>query len=515
MSTKRTISDFALDPGSTKRLLNFQKSLSHSRHDRNWDKDMVDFMYVYVKRQFSEILEDTVSYLKCLRSKKDGELFSQGFYSYDKLRENVSGFQTSNHAPFNWNRNYQSALDELVRIFEVADLQPLEYTCDRDIRRHLPKEDTNAGWTWINTGLRTKGENMEGSFEKWLIFVEQGIRAGTFNRPILPWYRTQGKGHAFTSDGKKTNDCDHKTRLISMVDLFVIITENRFARPIQQFMATLKWYAGGKELSTQLASIITHLRTKFHHWVSLDYSAYDQSISAWLIRDAFKVIRAAFKNLSERDRQVMDVIEHDFIYKGFVLDDGIHWACKGVPSGSMWTQIVDSIVNYLMIRTYLDAKGSEGEMLLMGDDNLLYTFDQIDVDDLSSYLAHNFGVNVNPSKTDHGSARQNPTFLSSEWMPEGRNREYHEVLAKMMYPERRRFYSKGRAKVEEVFYSYYLAYNIPMSKVFDIGQFLREYPNLKTISLNELGSRGYIPGHLHYLMNYSGGWWEKQGRFHG
>lgn len=454
-----------------------------------------------VVRKYALNLDDVNDTLKYLHDLKDGEgySYSQSLKQYDKLIESFNKFKMKDHSSFRWNRNYQKAL-ELVKLrFSKKKLKPLSYMCDDDILDALPKVNTHSGYSWIETGKKKKGE-YKGELLKHYLEVEEAARMnGSFQRPILPGTRTQGSG-AFTDDGQRTNTCKHKTRLISMVDLYQIIAELKFAKPIQDVMASDSWYAGGFD-QTEIGRRITGMRAKWHWYISLDYSSYDQSISSWLIEDAFSCLKEAFVSV---DDELWNIIVGDFIHKNFVtpfdLDGGIVHSDKGVPSGSMFTQIIDTVVNWIMILTYLISQGFDGDMIVMGDDNLLFTNAKVEIEAISSYISKNFGVKVNADKTQCGDASQTPEFLSCSWTYDGAFRHPRILLSKMAYPERKRVY-KGEVTPEMVLFGYYLTYPAGVRKLIDVDRFLRDYNYSKQDVLLRVDSR-YIPGAFKYNMEY-------------
>lgn len=485
-----------LGSGSKRRLRQFRSAFKADRDCRNYDRELdIEFSkYASNPKDY----EETKEYLRNLKSQKDGKLFSQGVKSYKQLLEAVERFTEPNHTSFRWNRNYQRAKAELKENFAKLKLSMLQYHDDESMIDALPKTDTHSGYTYLETGKRKKRENLGKIYSRYCDEEKKARESGSFNKPILPGTRTQGSG-AFTENGERTNDCKHKTRLVSMIDLMVIFAELKFANPIQKALAGMRWYAGGKDPS-QISTIITNMRHDLTDYVSLDYSAYDQSVSNWLIEDAFEIIGAAFVDL---DEQLFSIIVEDFINKNFVFGDGVVSASKGVPSGSMFTQIIDSVVNVLMITTYLYSKDVTGQMIVMGDDNLLYTKGKIDVEDIATYIRKNFGVTVNSDKTTSGQSKDDPEFLSREWRADGQYREPHEVMGKMLYPERYRNYSEDRASAQMVLYAYILTYPLTMQKIMNVDQFLMDNPNLsKRYVMNSVDSR-YLPGALAFIREYT------------
>lgn len=481
--------------GSKKRLDDFAKNLVKSRDKVVFDDKALSVVlrYAWNPNQVQSVRE----YLNRLKD-DEGYPFSQSLYRYEGIEKALHLFSEKDYTSFRHNRNYQKALKELIAEFSVYRLKEVVYESDSDIRDTLPKLNTHSGWTYIQTGRKTKGENIEGLFDSLVRAEETARQVGSFSRPILPGSRTQGSG-AFSDDGAETGTCKHKTRLVSMYDLILICSELRYAAPFQKVLAKKPFYAGGKD-NYEISSIISSMRSWGEAWLSIDYSHFDQSISSWLIEDAFSVIKASFASV---DEQLWTAIVHDFIHKDFVTPEGLMHSDKGVPSGSMFTQIIDTLVNVLMIKTYLISHNLEGRMIAMGDDNLLYSLRVIDPEELASYLAKNFGVVVNASKFAKGVKRENPHFLSREWRQDGQYRHPNILLSKLMFPERRRDYFSGEATPELVVYSYILMYGLGMSEVMDVRKFMMDN-NFGGWNTSKVIDFTFMPGALAYSSRYLG-----------
>lgn len=485
-----------LGSGSKTRLKHFRSSLRADRDSRNFDSgaDAAIAKYLLDPDDYRQVKE----YLRNLKSSKDGKYFSQGVKSYADMFSALQRFGEDNHPSFQWNRNYQSAKLELIEIFSKAKLSEVVYTDDESIIDTLPKKDTHSGFTFIITGEKEKGMNLSNIFNRYMYEEKVARQQHSFNKPILPGCRTQGSG-AFEDDGSFTYDCKHKTRVISMIDMFVILAELKWAKPLQGFLADASFYAGGKD-PREISGIITDMRQRYGSYISLDYSHFDQSISNWLIYDAFDIVRSAFINV---DDELFDVVVDDFIHKNFIHADGVLYSRKGVPSGSMFTQIIDSVVNVLMVTTYLKSLGTSGQMIVMGDDNLLYSKDVISVEHIASYITKNFGVVVNPDKTTADMSRFDPEFLSRQWRYNGQWREPHTVISKLLYPERFRNYRAGVASPQLVIYAFILTYPLTMGKLIDVDAFLRSNPNLRRDIVFEVVDSRYLPGAMAYIRDYT------------
>ena len=423
--------------------------------------------------------------------------YSQSRKEYSQLVTQLESFCKPNHPSFRWNRNYQQSKELMKKQFKSANLKSLIFKSDLDIMDALPKKNTHSGWSYIETGLRQKGEYAEGIFDAYMDQVSQAKHDLSFNKIILPGVRTQC-GNIFDEDGTPFNkEAKHKTRLVSMIDIYVIIAELTVAKPIQNWMSNAcHWYAGGKD-DRVIGSTVNIARSRKDEWISLDYSKYDQSISNWLIEDAFEIIESAF--LAINDKELFELVKHDFINKVFI--DGyqnLHYSRKGVPSGSMFTQIIDSIVNFLMIQTYMLSQDKIFECIIMGDDNLIYSNSSLDNDHISTYLLKNFGITVNATKSCSGHAKQHPEFLSRSWTYLGPWRTPEILICKLLFPEKFRDYTL--VSPELILYSYILAYRMGLDEVMDIVTFCQDL-GLRESEVIKVGGK-YLPGFLAFRSEY-------------
>lgn len=493
----------SLSAEQTNRLKLFRRNLAITRGidgNRFYDDKAVDVVLKYAHHP-SQVLEQ----LEYLRTLKDplGFPFSRNLRIYSTTEDALKRFSEPNHTYYGWNNHFRSAVKRLKKELSFgSNLKPLRYKSDDDIINALPKLNTHSGFTFIESGVKDKGKNLENIFERHQKTEEEAVKLGTFNRPILIGFRTQASGE-YDDEGNQTDTCKHKCRVISMVDLYVIISELKFAKPVQDLLSRKQSYAGGKN-EDDIGRIISNWRAKYSAYYSIDYSSFDQTLSNWLIREAFEVIRYLFaNNLTDYENQLLDVIIHDFINKVFVCYEGDVVSHKGVPSGSMWTQIVDSVCNLLMIYTYFDYLGIDSDCIVMGDDNLMFTRENYSPDfmtNLASYLYKLFGVVINAEKSSGGTVDSDPEFLSRYWTKYGRWRHPNSLLSRIAYPERYRNYS-SEVTPQHVILAFCLSYNCGMNELINVKEFRRENPISSAQLFQKVDSR-YLPGVMAYIREY-------------
>jgi len=96
-------------------------------------------------------------------------------------------------------------------------------------------------------------------------------------------------------------------------------------------------------------AIVSELETRFQYVYSLDFSKFDSTVPARMIDDAFRVARTHL-DLDSKEMDVWRRYVNDFIHSRIIAPDGnVYQKHKGVPSGSAFTSVIDSIVNLILV----------------------------------------------------------------------------------------------------------------------------------------------------------------------
>lgn len=494
----------SLSIGSKRNLNAYVKRLTRSK---GVDKPEFDSPVERAMREY--LMKPTQAkkmraYLRNCKS-ESGVRFARNLREYRMIQQAIDRMLEPDHSSFRWNRNYQQALEELRNLLNFK-IKPLKLMNDDDIINCLPKRDTHSGFQAILTGNRTKGENLEDIFKRYDEARRLAIEEGTFNKPQLIGFRTQCSGE-LTDSGEMTNTCKHKLRVVIMMDMFNIINERCFQKPLQQELVHLDFIGGGKN-DDSLRLLFNHWRGMYSKFISIDYSSFDQTISSWLVEDVFRILKGCFI-LTQDESKLYDVMVHDFIHKDIILAEGVAKVHKCVPSGSMFTQIMDSLVNWVAIRTYFISKERWCKMNIMGDDNIIFCGPDILLEDMGSYIMKNFGLIIKTDdKTNEGDTRRDdPKYLSKFWRKDGCWRNPWQIYSRMLYPERHRQY--GWIKTDQgpvlftpydVISSYIYAYPLGMRELIDVDRFNVDHPMQKE-KLKLIGSRA-LSGYLAYKLEY-------------
>jgi hypothetical protein len=245
---------------------------------------------------------------------------------------------------------------------------------------------------------------------------------------------------------------DDKTRLVWAYPYSETVIEGLVAyRLIQNFKSRntpMAFALPTCALGTKLR--VAAYRRKFAY--SIDMSSYDASISAKLIHWAFEILRTWYDGDEVEPttgltvRQVFDHVEDYFTRTPIVMPDGNLYLGKrhGVPSGSFFTQLIDSIVNVIIAGTIgarFNLCLSKSDIFVLGDDLLIWTDRDMDLDKMARFASQTFGVEFNASKSAKYRSGEKIHYLGRDWVNGVPETSDEAVLARMVYPETFRKYS--------------------------------------------------------------------------
>jgi hypothetical protein len=462
-------------PGSTKRLQAYQKRLRSDATKRVFDDRVIKVLKGYAKPSQLKIIQRELGYLETLTDEK-GRPFCRSIGEYADVEKQVSYFLRKDPASFTWNEHFKTAVNR-VRARYPKHLRMVQYRSNSDVYNALTDWSTSAGYLGIVTGFRKKRDYLARIFEDLQSEEQAALERGRYIRPLAQASRTQGSGAYDKATGERTYTCKMKRRDVQNVCLFQVLTECRFANPLDDFLKNYSKTAIGKN-DPAITAWVNRQRARGQGFISFDYSKYDSTIPRWLLEAAFDVLESCFDLKSGQERALFAVVRNSFIVKEFALPEGNVLVSHGTPSGSRLTALINGIVNEIMTETWFSALNVKGDYMIMGDDNLVALYWNGDKEELmrraSSYLTHNFGIQVNADKSSVFGKFQDPEFLSRFWGVTGPWRWKGEVLSLMAYPERFRPYKKGGLKPELVLLSYVLAYRRTMRELMDVDRFMRE-----------------------------------------
>lgn len=199
------------------------------------------------------------------------------------------------------------------------------------------------------------------------------------NDPCVMFTRTQEGG---------------KTRAVWGFPIADTLEEMTYYKPLLEYQRALPWRAAirtPEDVDDALTKLIDKAEATGLLLVSLDFSAYDASVTPHLQEYAFNYIKDLFQK-SESSR--LDRIAERFATIGLLTPDGVLSGPHGVPSGSTFTNEVDSLVQWIIAANNPDLVDLE-TIQIQGDDQASLSKDPEKL--FEAFEAN--GLNVNREKS--------------------------------------------------------------------------------------------------------------------
>lgn len=365
-----------------------------------------------------------------------------------------------------------------------------------------------------SAGLTAMGKKKIEAIEYALTRAEQVLRREKKPRPCLAGIRTQQK-----DDGKNYKNLQEvkihykgKTRLVWMYPFEMTIIEGMFAialidmfkkRKSPMTIGVRKGILGGR--------IHNEVETRKNIY-ALDYSKFDSTINSQLIKVAFRILKTNFGTLDDMQKEAWNRVVNYFLETTIVMPDGYLYVGKkhGVPSGSFFTQLIDSVVNCILVGAMSAKFGlsiNRRYFMVLGDDLLLSANKKLPLHSISKFL-ESYGIIMHPEKCG-----TKTHYLGAYWRNGIPTRPLREVLSKMRFPENYREYSEDprvrASQVHMIKVAYSSCYwnlaekliykNLPSTHID--GATPKQYG--VTISIDELQDmKDMLPGYMKYKNDY-------------
>lgn len=411
----------------------YQKDLELFRRNRYRSKRLLPYFKRFSQDDDSVLIDPYVK--DVLRAQGlSAEEAPRSIYKVDKLYEALSHYAPGKIPAPKPGDEFSSGVALAYKCFARKEDQQLLHVMPMTPQTIVAVTSNPSGSPGVTNFGCTKAESQTRALERGI----QTIRGQKKPEPCLAFKRTQ---------------FNEKTRLVWGYPYSMTVIEGLVAKPL------IEKFKGGcspMAFAMPAGALGTKLRVASYHreWAySLDMSQFDATLSAQLIHIAFKILRTWF-NMDEVEpvtgktvKQIFKLVENYFIHTPIVMPDGNVYYGKdhGVPSGSYFTQLVDSIVNVIIggtISARFKLNVSKREIFVLGDDLLMWSNRRVDLDVIAKYANEQFGVRL------HGSEKSEIFhyddvihYLGRDWdnglpdLPEG------EILKRMVYPESFRKYA--------------------------------------------------------------------------
>jgi len=287
---------------------------------------------------------------------------------------------------------------------------------------------------------------------------------------VLPQIYTEGRwqGHRMKQGGKDRFDptrvrfapcmatqrggmserSDPKTRLAWIYPAEMLMVEGLYAPVMyREFMALpdspMLVGKSSQRLYTEWAAN-TKIGEKLY---GLDFKSFDTRVPSWLIKSAFDILHQNVewmswrgKPTSARSRQkwrnVWDGMVWYFINTPILMPDGrMFRKNRGVPSGSWWTQLVDSVCNYILVEYMAACQNVAMKSLkVLGDDSAFRSGSNFDLK-VGADDAEAVGMELSVDKSEMTETPTDFKLLGTTYRNGHAHRPTDEWFKLALYPE--------------------------------------------------------------------------------
>jgi hypothetical protein len=276
----------------------------------------------------------------------------------------------------------------------------------------LLKNSTNSGLPWYTRKSEIKDE-LVSNFDYYLGRQD----------PCVLFTRTQEQG---------------KTRNVWGYPAADTLNEMRYYAPLLDYQKKLSWRAALNSPDTVdrgITNLINNAMISGKKLISIDFSAYDASVGKELQQAAFNYVASLFQTSCSED---LEYIAQRFNTIGIVTPDGIWEKPHGVPSGSTFTNEVDSLAQFSVISNL--GTVDESTMQIQGDDGAYAVWADSIEETFKGFEQHGLKVNEEKSviaddyvvylqKLYHNDYRQDDGLIGGIYST-------YRALSRLVYQER-------------------------------------------------------------------------------
>lgn len=315
------------------------------------------------------------------------------------------------------------------------------------VSKNIP-QSTSPGLPWIQThpGFK-KGDIIDLYHRKIELHWQR----------IANHQRVVGYDCAAFARSHISNIGENKVRPVWAVPLHNIYGEGIFAEPLIRELTSQRIghnTAYGMEMLKGgmfwLNSQILDKKVR-QSYIMTDYSSYDSTIPAWLIRRVFALLKRKFdftKTWNGSELIDSDPNEYENMYRYVVnyfintpirnMDGRRFQKNHGIPSGSYFTNIIGTFVNFVITRFYMYRTNIKCIMdIYFGDDSFFSIPEQArySIPHHSEVVEYYFGLKLNLRKTVYTSNPRKIHFLGYYNNNGTPSKPASETIAAMLYPQ--------------------------------------------------------------------------------
>lgn len=284
-----------------------------------------------------------------------------------------------------------------------------------EVFEHYPHKGTSPGLPYTKDGIRKKGLV---TYSHCRHYYNKFKHDRFHNVPCNGWYRTQVSKSP-------------KFRAIWVYPYHVTIAEGQFAQPLIHLYKGYKTpYSIWMNYSKGDMRLLMNQRTENTTWLALDWSAFDTNVPSWLIYDSFEILKSQFE-LTHSEEDLWHKVVNYFVHTPIKFPSGhIRVKHNSVPSGSYFTNLLDSVINHIVCCFLTTFK----RIYVMGDDALMLVEQVPDLESLRTIARYIFGFEMNVEKSESGRLVSYLGYrMSNEGYPMA---NYDKLVAQLLLPDR-------------------------------------------------------------------------------
>lgn len=343
--------------------------------------------------------------------------------TYDRMVEDLFGYDRK-HAPSSRSNDVYKLIRETVR----EDLKPMRGSLIPLTMGSVPARpdfpgSKSPGLPYKLHGYKTKREVLDDGHLHHINRLWQDVGRGK--------HRHLADVCLFSRAQIAKVD-SHKIRATWGYPIAVYLEEGRFFYPMQDKIKArehnLPIAYGFETAHGGMAQVNDMLdRNRGRIFACTDWKGFDKTIPPWLIRDVFSIISECFDmtKVQDVDGKIWDVNDQISWRRwkkmvDYFVETPIR-TCKGerfritggVPSGSCWTNLVDSIINILVSRfcVYQTSGSLPLDEIYLGDDGVMILSGTVNLEDIASVAEKYFGMELNVRKSYITTRPDNVHFL--------------------------------------------------------------------------------------------------------
>lgn len=165
-----------------------------------------------------------------------------------------------------------------------------------------------------------------------------------------------------------------------------------------------------------------------------DFSSFDSSVVPWIIDAMFDILADL---VHVREPIALEIARTFFQKTPLLMPNGdLYIVETGVPSGSMFTQLIDSMVNLTLIYAFADyfELRNLSPVKVLGDDSAFWSTTLVDKQQAADFFAQ-YGMTLNPEKSIVTRNFDELYFLGHHFLGHRVTRDEFTLLALALYPE--------------------------------------------------------------------------------